>query len=119
MAVKTFYMVKYRLKLHCAIVILCYLVLFLLIPGYEAIEQNGTYVSFTLGKLHFFVVARIHLFNKSVLLKRFANCKHLSYNVSEDFKCTVPDVTSVDTELDLSRFRADFSKISEVRKNML
>ncbi|KAG7313024.1 hypothetical protein JYU34_000105 [Plutella xylostella] len=81
MAVKTFYMVKYRLKLHCAIVILCYLVLFLLIPGYEAIEQNGTYVSFTL----------------------------------EDFKCTVPDVTSVDTELDLSRFRADFSKISEVK----
>ncbi|XP_013189377.1 locomotion-related protein Hikaru genki [Amyelois transitella] len=33
----------------------------------------------------------------------------------EDFKCSLPDVTSVDLNLDITRFRSDFSKISEVK----
>ncbi|XP_026500502.1 locomotion-related protein Hikaru genki isoform X1 [Vanessa tameamea] len=34
---------------------------------------------------------------------------------SDDFKCSLPDVTTVDDNLDISRFRADFAKISEVK----
>ncbi|XP_049884615.1 locomotion-related protein Hikaru genki isoform X2 [Pectinophora gossypiella] len=33
----------------------------------------------------------------------------------DDFKCSLPDVKSVDDNLDLTRFRSDFSKISEVK----
>ncbi|KAL0851687.1 hypothetical protein ABMA28_000020 [Loxostege sticticalis] len=33
----------------------------------------------------------------------------------DDFKCSLPDVKSLDDNLDVSRFRSDFSKISEVK----
>ncbi|KAJ2954041.1 hypothetical protein O0L34_g2254 [Tuta absoluta] len=33
----------------------------------------------------------------------------------EEFKCTLPDVKTIDDNLDLTRFRSDFSKISEVK----
>ncbi|CAH0715962.1 unnamed protein product, partial [Brenthis ino] len=36
-------------------------------------------------------------------------------NVLDDFKCSLPDVTTVDDNLDIGRFRSDFSKISEVK----
>ncbi|XP_028026681.1 locomotion-related protein Hikaru genki-like [Bombyx mandarina] len=33
----------------------------------------------------------------------------------EDFKCSLPDVTSPNQKVDINRIRADFSKISEVK----
>ncbi|XP_072930729.1 locomotion-related protein Hikaru genki isoform X2 [Epargyreus clarus] len=33
----------------------------------------------------------------------------------DEFKCSLPDVTSLDDNLDITRFRSDFSKISEVK----
>ncbi|KAG6461638.1 hypothetical protein O3G_MSEX012764 [Manduca sexta] len=33
----------------------------------------------------------------------------------DDFKCSLPDVTTQDKNLDIKRFRSDFSKISEVK----
>ncbi|KAM3968462.1 locomotion-related protein hikaru genki [Aphomia sociella] len=50
--------------------------------------------------------------------------KHLDYHNAaleitasphDDFKCSLPDVTSLDINLDITRFRSDFSKISEVK----
>lgn len=33
----------------------------------------------------------------------------------DEFKCSLPEVETIDGNLDISRFRSDFSKISEVR----
>ncbi|KPI96195.1 Locomotion-related protein Hikaru genki [Papilio xuthus] len=33
----------------------------------------------------------------------------------DEYKCSLPDVTSIDDNLDITRFRSDFSKISEVK----
>lgn len=38
-----------------------------------------------------------------------------NFIISDDFKCSLPDVKSLDDNLDVTRFRSDFSKISEVR----
>lgn len=32
----------------------------------------------------------------------------------EEYKCALPDVTTLDSNLDVTRFRSDFSKISEM-----
>lgn len=37
--------------------------------------------------------------------------------LSDEYKCSLPDVTSIDDNLDITRFRSDFSKISEVSLN--
>lgn len=37
-----------------------------------------------------------------------------THDVLDDFKCSLPDVKSEDDKLDVTRFRSDFSKISEV-----
>lgn len=39
-------------------------------------------------------------------------------NFSVEYKCSLPDVTSEDDKLDITRFRMDFSKISEVGPNL-
>ncbi|XP_039764040.1 locomotion-related protein Hikaru genki [Pararge aegeria] len=35
--------------------------------------------------------------------------------IADDYKCSLPDVTSVDVDLDIHRFRSDFAKVSEVK----
>ncbi|XP_023947925.1 locomotion-related protein Hikaru genki [Bicyclus anynana] len=35
--------------------------------------------------------------------------------LADDFKCSLPDVTSIDANLDIHRFRQDFAKVSEVK----
>ncbi|XP_028169488.1 locomotion-related protein Hikaru genki isoform X2 [Ostrinia furnacalis] len=40
--------------------------------------------------------------------------ENITYS-QEEFKCSLPDVTSLDDNLDVTRFRSDFSKISEVK----
>lgn len=47
--------------------------------------------------------------------RKYKNIINLKILFSDDFKCSLPDVTSVDTNLDITRFRTDFAKISEVR----
>ncbi|XP_063633175.1 locomotion-related protein Hikaru genki [Cydia splendana] len=43
-------------------------------------------------------------------------CEDVQIEFSEDdFKCTLPDVKSEDDKLNVTRFRSDFSKISEVK----
>lgn len=41
-------------------------------------------------------------------------CWFIFYLFTDEFKCSLPDVRSLDDNLDIIRFRADFSKISEV-----
>lgn len=57
------------------------------------------------------------LFLFTAFVKSHEENKTFSEDVilDEDFKCALPDVTSVDVDLDINRFRADFSKISEVK----
>ncbi|XP_041986294.1 locomotion-related protein Hikaru genki-like [Aricia agestis] len=50
----------------------------------------------------------------SLVIEVFGDDKNVSFS-KDDYKCSLPDVTSVDDNLDLTRFRSDFSKISEVK----
>ncbi|CAK1588528.1 unnamed protein product [Parnassius mnemosyne] len=43
------------------------------------------------------------------------NCEGNTTFAQDEFKCSLPDVTSIDDNLDITRFRSDFSKISEVK----
>ncbi|CAG5039280.1 unnamed protein product [Parnassius apollo] len=43
------------------------------------------------------------------------NCEGNTTFAQDEFKCSLPDVTSTDDNLDITRFRSDFSKISEVK----
>lgn len=62
---------------------------------------------------------RLLLYSSIDLLLFFSwvNCEN-DDNVTypqDDFKCSLPDVKSLDANLDITRFRSDFSKISEVK----
>ncbi|XP_045784937.1 locomotion-related protein Hikaru genki [Maniola jurtina] len=57
--------------------------------------------------------------NKFILLMLFFSaffCQNLGDTfVADDYKCSLPDVTSIDKKLDVGRFRADFARVSEVK----
>ncbi|CAH1647501.1 unnamed protein product [Spodoptera littoralis] len=49
-------------------------------------------------------------------VRKLCKHKHLPFFImTDDFKCSLPDVKSLDANLDITRFRSDFSKISEVK----
>ncbi|XP_068617912.1 locomotion-related protein Hikaru genki isoform X2 [Battus philenor] len=46
---------------------------------------------------------------------KFCISQENSTITQDEYKCSLPDVTSIDDNLDITRFRSDFSKISEVK----
>ncbi|XP_032527367.1 locomotion-related protein Hikaru genki isoform X2 [Danaus plexippus] len=55
--------------------------------------------------------------NKYLLFLLFVSVSFCENNetIHQEFKCSLPEVETIDGNLDISRFRSDFSKISEVK----